>query len=255
MYKVPLKDSIHILEASIFKALWELLMFILFRIGLFLSPNPQTVIFAISRLLDDNSRTVADSKDSLNGHLSSNVPDIEIMPFPCNATDFKFEGLSKTFGAAAYYCTLLRPASTGTVRLASTDPSDRPICDLGTLTDPADYVVMRKAVRLGLALGRQVREAGYPLRDLHVPQSESDADLDAFIRHGARTTYHYTSTCRMAPEAERGVVDDELRVYGVQGLRIADASIFPTIPACHTQSPTVMVAERCADFIRRGKIE
>ena len=57
----------------------------------------------------------------------------------------------------------------------------------------------------------------------------------------------------MAPEAERGVVDDQLRVFGVARLRIADASVFPTVPACHTQAPTVMVAERCADFVRNAR--
>ena len=85
-------------------------------------------------------------------------------------------------------------------------------------------------------------------------ESESDEDLDRFIRQRIGSTYHYTSTCRMAPEEERGVVDDELRVYGVQNLRIADASIFPVVPSAHPQAPVVMVAERCADFIKAARV-
>ena len=69
-------------------------------------------------------------------------------------------------------------------------------------------------------------------------------------RHELLMLYHLSSSCRMAREEDGGVVDDELRVYGFKNLRIADASIFPTIPATHTMAPTYMVAERCSDFIR-----
>lgn len=112
---------------------------------------------------------------------------------------------------------------------------------------------MRKALRLGLSIARKVKDDGYPLERMLQPDGESDEELDAFTRKYAQMIYHYSSTCRMAPEAEEGVVDDELRVHGVHGLRVADASIFPDIPGTHTQAPTVMVAERCADFIVKGQ--
>lgn len=88
--------------------------------------------------------------------------------------------------------------------------------------------------------------------DSHVPASTTDADLDQFITEWARTTYHYTSTCRMAPEDDEnpGVVDDELFVHGIQKLRIADSSVFPQIIATHLQAPSVMVAEKCAELLK-----
>lgn len=84
-------------------------------------------------------------------------------------------------------------------------------------------------------------------------RSNNTEELDKFIRHRIRTTFHYASTCRMALENDQnpGVVDDELRVYGVQGLRVynCDTSIFPQIVSGHLQAPAVMVAEKCADLM------
>ena len=97
-------------------------------------------------------------------------------------------------------------------------------------------------------------DATFTRADLdHETHLRSDADIEALVRERVETVYHPTSTCRMAPEAEGGVVDDELRVYGVEGLRVADASIFPTIPATHLQAPTAMVASRCADFLIKAR--
>ena len=96
-----------------------------------------------------------------------------------------------------------------------------------------------------------MRASGYLLEDAVVPKSDSDADIDAHIRRYARTTYHYSSSCRMAPESDEkpGVVDDMLRVHGIKNLRVADCSIFPQIPSCHLQAPAVMLGEKCAELI------
>jgi choline dehydrogenase len=82
-----------------------------------------------------------------------------------------------------------------------------------------------------------------------VPPSDSDADLEAHIRHTAQTIYHPTSTCRMGVD-ELAVVDPELRVRGVEGLRVVDASIFPSVPRGNTNAPTIAVAEKAADLVR-----
>ena len=147
---------------------------------------------------------------------------------------------------------LLRPKSTGVVRIRSSNPSDPLDIDLNTLSDPSDWNVLRKAIRLSLALVKEMRALGYPATDYRVPADASDAAIDKHILRQARTTYHYSSTCRMAPENDEkpGVVDDELRVHGVKGLRVADSSIFPQIPATHLQAPVVMVAEKCAELIK-----
>ena len=106
-------------------------------------------------------------------------------------------------------------------------------------------------MKLAMKLGERMRESGFPLgKGLTVPESDGQEDVDKYIRKWGRPTYHYAGTCRMAKVDEGGVVDDELRVHGVKGLRICDASIFPQIISAHLQAPVVMVAERCADMIK-----
>jgi len=78
----------------------------------------------------------------------------------------------------------------------------------------------------------------------------TDEEIDEYVKRVVQSTLHYTSTCRMSLHAKDGVVDQRLRVHGMENLRIADASVFPYIPAAHTMAPTIMVAERCADFLR-----
>lgn len=229
------------------RMIWELFKYIFFGCGWFLLPIPELFLFVVSRFMNDKCETVPPKDGDADAHSPDNVPDIEIMTMAYSAAPNR---VKREDGVASFLCVLLTPKSTGTLRLVSPDPSVRPDCQLGFLTNEEDYVVLRKAVRLGCALGREMKKDGYPLEDRTVPDSESEEDLDKFIRRGANTTFHYSSTCRMAPEADGGVVDDELRVHGIQGLRVADASVFPTIPAAHLQAPTVMIAERCADFIK-----
>lgn len=140
----------------------------------------------------------------------------------------------------------------GHVRLNSADVYERPQCQLGFLSNSDDVAVLRNGVRLALRLAEQVRIQGYPFRDFQLPVSESDEEIEAFIRANMRTTYHYTSSCRMAPLSESipGVVNDELLVHGIDGLRLCDTSVFPDVTAGHTMAPVVAVAERCADMIK-----
>ncbi|KAI0091995.1 GMC oxidoreductase [Irpex rosettiformis] len=250
IYKIPRVDSLHALESSKLLATWEILKYVFFGRGLLLSPNPQVALFALSKLLDSNSST-DQSAEAANSHSPANIPDIEIVPMPFNAFDDR--KLDEADGVSTVCCINLKPKSSGTVRLLSLDARDRPVCDLKYLTNAEDYVVFRKMLRLGLEIGRKCRKSGYPLRDFRVPQSESDEDLNEYIRANIRTTFHYSCTCRMAPLKDDGVVDDELRVHGIEGLRIADASVFPVIPSAHPQAPVVMVAERCADFIKESR--
>jgi choline dehydrogenase len=249
-YKVPRADTLQALESSKLLVVWEMLKYIFFGRGLLLSPNPQVALFAVSKLLYDDSLT-DQGVTGADSHSPSNIPDIEIVPMPFNA--FDTSELAPSDGVTTICCINLKPKSSGTVRLSSLDPRDRPTCELRYLTNDEDYVVFRKMIRLCLAIGRKCREQGYPLQDFQVPQSEDDEDLNNYVRQSIRTTFHYSCTCRMAPEKEKGVVDDELRVYGVEGLRVADTSVFPVIPSAHPQAPAVMVAERCADFIKEDR--
>jgi choline dehydrogenase-like flavoprotein len=83
----------------------------------------------------------------------------------------------------------------------------------------------------------------------------SDAGLEEWIRGAASTLYHPAGSCRMGRREEGGVVDEELRVYGVQGLRVVDASVMPVLPASHTMTTVYAVAERAADIIKRGAVK
>jgi choline dehydrogenase len=249
IYKVPRKHTVYELIQNPLLVVREFFKYLFTGKGLFLSSYAQVLVFARSALLSPASHT-SGTPEELDAHSPNNIPDIEIQPIAYGSTerDHKDE-LGKGEGAAMLLVQLLRPKSTGQVKLTNKDPRARPKCELNSLSNAEDSVVFRKGIKLALALGGQMKEDGYPLEPLDVPAGESDAELDAFIKERAITTFHYSSTCRMAPREEGGVVDDELRVYGVEGLRIADASVFPTIPACHIQAPVVMVAERCAEFI------
>lgn len=122
-------------------------------------------------------------------------------------------------GASSLYCVLLRPHSKGTMRLVLVDPSV-----------PADMQLRIPRRHARMACHAQSPAARpHQLTPMVQPTGETDEELDAYIRLAARTILHYASSPRMAPESEGGVVDDELRVCGVRGLRVADASVFPTV--------------------------
>lgn len=199
----------------------------------------------------------AKSNEKDEPSLKTRLPDIEVMPLATSAMD-DLEEHKRHFskiGVFSLLTTLLRPKSRGTVRLRSSDPHDRPKVDLDLLSDPEDFALARTAVHLALKLGDAIKEQGFPLlRGVSVPESDDSAeDMDKFIRHRARTTYHYSSTCRMASEHDLrapGVVDESLRIHGTSNLRICDASVFPQILATHLMAPAVMVAEKCASMIK-----
>lgn len=146
----------------------------------------------------------------------------------------------------------LRPESRGKVGLRSADPFDDPTILGNYLATEED----RRAIREGVRIAREtVAQAAFdPYRDAeYAPGADvkSDADLDAWIRSKAETIYHPVGTCRMGVAGDpMAVVDDQLRVQGVQGLRVIDASVMPTLIGGNTNAPTIMIAERAADLIR-----
>ncbi|KAJ7434523.1 alcohol oxidase [Mycena galericulata] len=206
-------------------------------------------IFAHSSHLHDTTAAVL---DPISGFApGSNRPDLEIMPIAHWCSEPPPYKIRK--GVFSFLLCLVQPKSFGSVRLASSEPRARPEVDLGYLTNPDDLIPLRKGIKLALRLGGKVRAQGYPMKDFQVPSSEADNDLDNFIRTHLGTAYHYTSTCRMAREEDGGVVDDDLKVYGVHGLRVCDASVFPCVTSAHTMTPVIAVAERCADLIKNTR--
>ncbi|NHT77266.1 choline dehydrogenase-like flavoprotein [Rhizobium sp. PP-F2F-G38] len=157
-------------------------------------------------------------------------------------------------GISLHVC-VLRPASRGTVRLANADPASAPLIDPRYLSDAGDLQTLVKGVRIAEQILRQHALERYKGRPFRALDPQDDAAIEASIRAHADTIYHPVGTCRMGSDAA-SVVDPELRVRGVNGLRIADASIMPTIVSGNTQAPSAMIGERAADLIlRTGRSE
>ena len=143
----------------------------------------------------------------------------------------------------------MRPASRGNIALRSGNPNDKPIITANYLSDPEDLVTMRRGVRLARSLAHQSSFDPYRGDEIAPGAAvESDDDLDTWLRANASTSYHPVGTCRMGSD-DHAVVDPTLRVNGVTGLRIADASIMPAITSGNTIAAAIMIGEKAADLI------
>ncbi len=146
----------------------------------------------------------------------------------------------------------LHPRSRGRVSLASSDASDKPRIEANYLSDGEgfDLRMMLQCAKLSRQIFAQAAFDPYRGAPIHPVRSDlSDAELLDFIRAKAESVYHPVATCRMGDD-EASVVDTHLRVRGVTGLRVVDASVMPALPTGNTNAPTVMIAERAADLIR-----
>ncbi|WP_300380317.1 choline dehydrogenase [Henriciella sp.] len=143
----------------------------------------------------------------------------------------------------------LRPESRGTVTLASSDPFDHPIIDPNYLATEEDRRAMREGVKMCRDIASQ--EAFGALRGeelLPGTDVRSDEQIDAFIRETGETIYHPVGTVRMGID-ERAPLDGDLKLRGIEGLRVVDASVMPTLIGGNTNAPTIMIAEKAADLI------
>jgi choline dehydrogenase len=146
----------------------------------------------------------------------------------------------------------LRPHSRGHVRIKSTDPAAAPAIQQGYLTAPFDRDVMVAGQKLLRTIMGQPAIAPYVAEELNPgPRCQSDEDLLAYARDKGTTVFHPTSTCRMGPD-DRAVVDETLRVKGFDRLRVADASIMPTLVSGNTNAAAIMIGEKAADMILRA---
>ncbi len=149
-----------------------------------------------------------------------------------------------------------KPSSKGHLKIRSADYNDAPIMHPNYMDTKTDQELMLAGMRLmrqltaAPAFKNVIEEEVYP-----GPSCESDEQLMAFVKDNAWTVFHQCGTCRMGDDGKASVVDARLRVHGVKGLRVADASIFPTIPTGNTNAPAIMVGERAADFILQDNIE
>jgi choline dehydrogenase-like flavoprotein len=143
----------------------------------------------------------------------------------------------------------LRPRSRGTVRLASADPATMPLIDPNYWADPHDRDLSIKGLRLAREIMRQNALKPYVLREvLPGPSLESDDDLFDYACRSAKTDHHPVGTCRMG-HGEDAVVTPDLKVRGIEALRVCDSSVMPRVPSSNTNAPTIMVGEKGADLI------
>lgn len=174
------------------------------------------------------------------------APDVQWHFVPAVLEDHGREKV-KGHGFSLHAC-VLRPESRGTVRLNSRDAKDAPRIDPNFLSDDRDIATLREGVRLSHRIAEAPALAGYGPQDRHPVDLNDDAQLDELIRNRADTVYHPVGTCRMGAD-EDAVVDLKLKARGVEGLWIADASVMPKIVSGNTNAPSIMIGERCAEFI------
>lgn len=144
----------------------------------------------------------------------------------------------------------LRPRARGSVTLRSADPSATPIIDPNFLGDPDDLRISTEGVKISREIFSQHSLQKY-VKKIHFPDDsvKTQADFEAYARQYGRTSYHPTATCKMGKD-EMSVVDPQLRVRGIDGLRICDSSTMPSLIGSNTNAPSIMIAEKAADMIR-----
>src|SRR6266700_2042307 len=159
----------------------------------------------------------------------------------------KHDGHAFTFGP-----TLLHPYSRGEIHLRSSNPLDAPSIRANYFADSRDLDVMLEGLKLARTLAATNALSRYRGRELHPgPDAKDNQALRAHIAKFTETLYHPVGTCKMGNDPA-AVVDSELHVRGVEGLRVVDASVMPTVPGGNTNAPTIMVAEKAADLIKAG---
>ncbi len=180
-------------------------------------------------------------------------PDVQLH-FVIGMVDNHNRTLHWGHGMSCHSCPL-RPKSRGTLSLASRDTHEAPRIDPGYLSDADDIETMVRGFKLVRRIFAQPAFAPFGgadlSRELYFSDVRTDDEIRAAIRSRADTIYHPVGTCRMGSD-DRAVVDLQLRVRGLEGLRVVDASVMPTLISGNTNAPVVMIAERAVEFIRRA---
>jgi choline dehydrogenase len=174
------------------------------------------------------------------------VPDTQPIHFNVPLYEPWMEGPDNGFSLMAG---MIRPLSRGTVTLSGPDPTAPPLIDLAALACEADLEALVASVELCREIGAAPALREWGARELYPGPEVSDAAaLRDYVRQTAITYHHQVGTCKMGRD-EMAVVDPTLRVHGIEGLRVADASVMPTVTSGNTNAPAIMIGERAADFL------
>ena len=184
----------------------------------------------------------------IKSSLDEPIPDLQLHYFVAKIVDHARKTVLG-HGYSLHIC-LLRPQSRGSVRLASKDPSDAPVIDPNFLAERDDMDRLIRGFRLLRTIASQPALAEGGAREFaSSAKAQTDMRIEQYIRDHADTIYHPVGSCRMG-NGPLDVVDAQLRVHGVQGLRVVDASIMPRIIGGNTNAPVIMIAEKAADMIK-----
>lgn len=176
-------------------------------------------------------------------------PDTQLLFSPASYDENKFGTLEKKPGVTIAV-SIARPESRGTIMAKSSDPLDRPAIRPNYLSAPGDLRISLAGIRHARRIFAQPAFAAHRVEEtLPGRDIQSEADLESFIRRAGTTIYHPVGTCKMG-EDPMAVVDSRLRVRGLSGLRVIDASIMPAVTTGNTNAPTIMIAEKGASMIR-----
>jgi choline dehydrogenase len=213
--------------------------------------HPWSKAYAGARWLANRSGPAASNIFEVGGVFSSAVgaghPNMQIHVAPVMMT-VRDQAILLAHGFMLHV-SQLRQESRGRLRLASADPTAPPVIEFDFLATARDRQEFRDAIRLMRDLvSRSAMAAIIAEEVLPGPAAASDEALDAHVRASAETEYHPCGTCRMGLDA-LAVVDAELRVHGIPGLRVVDASVMPTVVSANLNGPTIMIAEKAADII------
>jgi choline dehydrogenase len=213
--------------------------------GLFGAFNPENIELLMSEGRGPLSSNIPEAALFMRTRPGLEAPDIEFHFAPSMLYD---EGLTAPHDhGVAFGPVVIKPTSRGRVMLRAPMPDSKPRVLCNFLTTEDDKQSMIAGVRMALQIADQPPFKDVIRKAYSVPASDSDEDIWAWVQANAQTVYHPTSTCAMGQ-----VVDSELRVLGVDGLRVVDASVMPTITRGNTNAPVIMIAEKAADLIRES---
>ncbi|MBV8187169.1 MAG: choline dehydrogenase [Alphaproteobacteria bacterium] len=193
---------------------------------------------------------IAESGGFLSTRPGLAAPDIQLHFLPVLVVDHGRTRLKKD-GYSLHVCTL-RPESRGTIRLKNADPKEHPLIDANYLAEKRDLDTLVEGVKIGREILAGAALDPYRAEE-YAPGAavKSDSEIAQWVRAKSETIYHPVGTCKMGPDNDpMAVVDYRCRVRGLQGLRVVDASVMPTLVGGNTNAPTIMIAERVAAFMQ-----
>jgi choline dehydrogenase len=205
------------------------------------------VVFATDRAPDDEAPGLSPVQAQIFWRTDPRLPVPDLQPVYFNRPMYE-AGMSGTEHGFTIGVLIVRPASRGMLRLASADPEDPPLLDPQTYACAADMTAMLSGVALVRALGATGALARWGARELAPGAGVEGAALERWVRRRTLSSHHQVGTARMGTDA-LAVVDPQLRVYGVSGLRVADASIMPAVTSGNTHAPATMIGERASDLL------